>query len=527
LFATLPELVDGLREADEGHGLSLVDVGGGTVDATWSALHARALERAGELQARGVGRGDPVLACITNEGPVLETFLALLYLGAVPVSVGGPTAGQDPAVRAALVERIGAAAQARWALDQRELASATVERIPLVEPARRAGPCAPPVRATVRPDDLALVQYSSGSTSRPKGIRLTHRNLAENVRLVVEAGRRHAGEALATWLPLCHDMGLVGTFLATLDVRPRRLVLMHPMRFLLRPIHWLEALSRTGARVSACPNFGLDVCVDRVRPGQLVERSIDLGALELLMVGAETVRPDSLRAFSDRFAPWGLRPNVLQPVYGLAEATLIVTAPPEGEAWRTRRIEGHEVVSVGLPLGDFEVRILTKAGREAAVLETGEILLRGCCVTPGIVGAESEEDAFLDGWLRTGDLGARDEDGRIYVTGRIKDLIVVDGRNHYAHDVCAALQDLPFIRASGVHAFATRADGRRRVVVLAAARPGHGAEDLRVDLVKRRVLARCGLAVDDVLFVPRIPRTSSGKVARRACADLYQVRRGA
>lgn len=521
MVATLAGLIDALRGAEPQHGLCLVDAGGRETAWTWRELHELVRRRAAWMHARGVEARHQVVVCPSNEADVVVGFLALLRLGAVPLAVGASAIGQDLEVQRTLVRRLRADFGARWVFGQPELPTPGDDGV-LDLAADAAGSEAPP-SPDLHPDDLALVQFSSGSTAQPKGVRLTHANVLSNLRLVVEAGARHQDEALVTWLPLCHDMGLVGTFLASLLVRPRRFELMHPMRFLLRPATWFDRLSRTRSRVSACPSFALDLAVERVDVQALRERNVDLRALELLLVGAETVRPETLRRFERAFAPLGLGAGVLRPVYGLAEATLIVTAPRADEAVERRTIDGTDVVSVGRPLGDFELRIVREAdGTVASPGEVGEIRLRGGSVTPGYLDGSAHDTLFEDGWLRTGDLGALDEDGRLYVTGRSKDLLIVDGRNHYAHDVAEALADLGGVKRGAVHAFTARVSGRKRVVVLAS--PARGAADGLDQAIRRRVLARCGLAVDDVLLVPRIPRTSSGKIKRDACLTLYVER---
>ncbi len=474
MFQTLPDLIESLRDAPEGHGVAF---GNGPL-ISWRTLWERVHARARALDAQP---GDRVPVTLGNDAASLVTFLALLHRRTVPLSLPTTPFGQSPEARAAFV--------------------ASVER------------------AAERPvqEGVALVQFSSGSTTRPKGICLTHANLAANVQLVVEAGARRADEALVTWVPMSHDMGLVGTWLSSLAVRPRLMRVLQPMRFLMRPLTWLETMSRERSRVSTCPSFALDRCVERYEEQFLNDHAVDLSCVERLLVGAETVRPQTLARFTQAFEPWGLDPRALIPVYGLAEASLIVTAHTHGEAVATRRVDGTEVVSVGRPLGDFALRI-------AGDGDVGEIQLRGSSVTPGLLDADRTGSLLEDGWLRTGDLGCVDEAGRLYVTGRSKDLLIVDGRNYYAHDIGAALEDVKSIRPGRTHAFTAHVGDRKRVVVLAVRRGNVGSDEHAQSAIKRWVLARCGVAVDDVVFVRRIPRTSSGKVERHSCEALYRER---
>jgi acyl-CoA synthetase (AMP-forming)/AMP-acid ligase II len=508
--ATLPDLVERLRTHPVDHGVAPTDAGGTTLVA-WRTLHDMAMERAAAIHAHGVGSGDRVVLCLTGETATLATFLGLLHLGAVPVSIAAAPFGQAQDARRAFLGELFESTAARWAIAQPEtaLAPAAVGRI--ARDATAPGVRVPATRPA--PEDLALVQFSSGSTARPKGIRLTHRTLSANLALVAQAGNRHSTETLSSWVPLSHDMGLVGVWLSSLALGVRRLRLLDPMQFLMRPLSWLEALAADRARISVCPNFALDHCVRG--KARWKGPAPDLACLEALLVGAESVRPTSLARFERAIRAWGLRPDVLTPVYGLAEATLIVTAHETGTPVVTRRIDGTEVVSVGRALGDFKIRIDGAPTSDAP----GEILLRGESISPGLLDPAGDGGMFRDGWLRTGDLGVLDECGRLYVTGRVKDLLIVDGRNFYAHDLSAAAEDLPFVRPGRTHAFTALVGSRKRVVLLVVPRGRVGVGE--VETIRRRVLARCGLGIDDVLFVRRLPRTASGKVRRHACEAIY------
>ncbi|RMG44136.1 MAG: hypothetical protein D6718_10645, partial [Acidobacteria bacterium] len=336
MYRTLVELVDRMKLAPEEHRLELVDARGRRAVFPWRLLHRKVVCHAAWLQAQGVGRGDRVIVCPTNDPDVLASFLALLYLGAVPLSVSGGQLGQAPGAQLPFVCDLLNRTGARGVFAQKELVSGDdeqekipperrIDHVPLSLDLDEEPPDLSP--ADVSPADLAFVQFSSGSTSRPKGVKISHRNAMHNVRLLVEVGRRVPDEAAATWLPLYHDMGLMATLLSSLWHCTRHMVIMNPIRFLMRPISWLDELSATRSRVSICPNFALDLCVDRIPRRQLEERRIDLSSLDLLFVGAEPVRPGSVRRFEERFRPFGLQSGVLAPVYGLAEATLVVTAP--------------------------------------------------------------------------------------------------------------------------------------------------------------------------------------------------------
>lgn len=570
-FRTMVDLVDRLKIAVPAHRLVLIDARGVETALTWREWHLKIRHHAAWLAAQGIEQGDRVLVCPTANPDVLASFLALFYLGAVPVSVSGTQMGQAPGSQLPFVAGLLAQTGARGVFTQPELVGGSEDEalIPpshLIDfvPSSLALTEAPAIQpaATVREDDLAFVQFSSGSTSRPKGVKITHRNVINNVRLLVESGRRRVDETVVAWLPLYHDMGLMGTLLATLWHCPANAVILNPIRFLMRPMSWLSELSRYRARITVCPNFALDLCCDRIREEDLVEQQIDLSGLDMLFVGAEPVRPNSLRRFYERFSNYGLHPNTLYPVYGLAEATLIVTSPAHGEPIVTRTVDGIEVPSVGRPLGDLVVRVVREDGSDCDTGETGELWLQGASVSEGYLDTEANVELFQDGWLRTGDLGSRDSEQRLYITGRVKDLIIVNGKNYYAHDIVADLEELPFFERGKVAVFSMECGGREQMIVMTvpvgrispAVRvkitalqaflkvggprgwlKGVAADQIepwvdklissdRADLineVKRYVLARFGVPVHDVVFVRKIPRTTSGKLKRDACEQLY------
>ncbi|UCF67267.1 MAG: AMP-binding protein, partial [Acidobacteriota bacterium] len=436
-YRTLVDLIDSLRNANPEHGLLLIDSRGREIFYSWPALHRKVRQHAARLKAEGIGRGDRVIVSPTNEPEVLASFLALFYLGAVPLSVSGIQLGQEAGTQLPFIKSLiemsgtgGVFAQTALIAGNEQSASIPPEMlidyvpssVELDEEPHSVEP------ARVSEDDLALVQFSSGSTSRPKGVRLTHRNLISNLQILADYTRR-PDEVCVSWLPLYHDMGLLGVTLASFWYPARLQVLMHPVSFLMKPVTWLANLSKYRARVSVCPNFALDLCTDRIPHEQLVDYQIDLSALEQVFVGAEPVRPSSLQRFEDRFGEWGFRKNVLAPVYGMAEASLIITGPEFREEVPVKMIQGQEIPSVGRPLGDFQLRISREDGAEAARGEIGELWIKGSSVTEGYLDEYANGELFSEGWLRSGDLGQIDEKGRVYITGRIKDLIVVSGKN--------------------------------------------------------------------------------------------------
>ena len=524
------ELTAGLQGADPERGIRLFDARFRETWHPYPRLFRRIQCLAGRFRDQGLRAGDKVQIPLATDVDAFCSFLALVWLGAVPFSVTAPLLGQDRDVhRRKMVELI-----TRYRVDRllvsEDLAGIAgvfpeVPREMELDPGHPSDEdvvSAPDVEpANVRPDDTAFVQFSSGSTSHPKGVRITHRGLVTNASLIAANDRRNAESVWVSWLPLYHDMGLVGGLLSNFLFK-NDLVLMHPRCFLTRPVSWLAAITRYRGTVTAVPNFALDLCSDRIPEEHLQEMKIDLSTFRYIYNGAEPVRPKSLRRFEERFAPYGFVPGSIYPVYGMSETTLIVSAPAHDAPEITRPIEGMVVPSVGYPLGDFRVRITDETGNDLPRNQIGEIVIQGTTVTPGYLDETANAESLKDGWLSTGDLGILDEEGRLYITGRKKDLIIFQGKNFYGHDIAAAVAELPDAKVGHTYAFSVDVDGVERVVVMMTpAKAEHDPDAVR-ETVKRHVLRDFGLPVDDVLFVPRIPKTTSGKVSRHLCEQIYR-----
>jgi fatty acid CoA ligase FadD32 len=393
----------------------------------------------------------------------------------------------------------------------------------------------------LRPDDLAYLQYTSGSTRAPTGVEITHGNLTANATQLWEAFRaRPRTSVAALWLPLFHDMGLVAT-IAMPIMGGNQVAFMDPVAFVMSPVRWLRLLSEFGEVFTGGPNFAFEYTAARVSAED--KAGLDLSGVRVMLNGAEPVRPGAITAFQAAFAECGLRPEAHTPAYGLAEATVFVSAmgrdePPlvtafSREALRDGRAvpyagegERSTLVSCGHPYGQ-QVRIAAEDGRARQDGEVGEIRVRG----PNVARAywrdprRSAEVFGADGWLRTGDLGVL-HDGHLYVTGRIKDLIIVDGRNHYPQDIEVTVQEAhEAVRRDHVAAFALPGEETERLVVVAE-RSRRGLDADPVDVTRAvRVAVRNyhDLSVHDFVLVEAgaVPRTSSGKIARRACLRAY------
>ncbi len=402
-------------------------------------------------------------------------------------------------------------------------------------------------------DSIAFIQYTSGSTGLPKGVEVSHGNLVRNERMVMEAMAHDAETVFVGWLPLFHDMGLIGNLLQPFFLGVR-CVLMPPAAFVTNPSRWLEAISRYRATTSGGPNFGYDMCVNRIPPEQ--RAGLDLGSWKVAFNGAEPVRADTLDRFVDAFSPYGFRRETFYPCYGMAEATLFVTGKLQPElprvltvdkrALERDRAEPREhatpgetvrLVGSGRRYQDCEVRIVHPETRvERAEGEVGEIWVAGASVARGyrnrpdlseqIFRATIEGDASGRHYLRTGDLGTL-IDGELYVTGRCKDLIIISGRNHYPQDIEATATAVhPALAECKAAAFSIDGDDGEALVVvigLAGNAPESGIPDALLQGIRAAIVRQHGITAHDVVVCDdRLPVTSSGKIQRGKCRQLYR-----
>lgn len=402
----------------------------------------------------------------------------------------------------------------------------------------------------IPPSMLAFLQYTSGSTGAPKGVMLSHANLMSNLEVIRHGFQIDAHGRGAFWLPSYHDMGLIGGVLEPLYIGGRS-VLMSPASFLQRPIRWLQAFARYGATISGAPNFAYDLCVERIPPEARAE--LDLSGWKLAFCGAEPVRPETLERFVEAFAPCGFRREALYPCYGLAEATLLVSgglgpSAPTVSWIRKSDLRHHRVVPVaaedtdaqsavgcGQALLDTRVAIVdpdTEVG--CASEQVGEVWVSGPSVAQGYWNRPNEtqqsfgairKDTGEGPFLRTGDLGFV-RDGQLFITGRIKDLIIIRGRNHYPHDIerTVALSH-PALQPDAGAAFSIDADGGERLVVVQELRrQARQPEFAEVTGAVRQAVAEAHEVQLDALVLVKplsVPKTSSGKIQRHACRAGY------
>jgi acyl-CoA synthetase (AMP-forming)/AMP-acid ligase II len=417
------------------------------------------------------------------------------------------------------------------------------------------------------PDDVAYLQYTSGSTRVPAGVMITHRCLGANAAQIITGLGVEPGRATAVgWLPLFHDMGFVMTVAMPIAASGQA-VFMDPAAFLMRPVRWLQLASEHTGVFTGGPNFAFEYCATKI--DEAARAKLDLSGVRAFLNGAEPVRPVTLRRFIRAFEPYGLAPAALTPAYGLAEATLYVASGRPDQALRVvafdrQALQRGEAVAVAE--GDRGSIALASCGRATqqhlAVVDprtcarcppgqVGEIWVNGPNVAPGYFrppphdtdqpGEDAEvfgavlrdapspagDDLPRGGWLRTGDLGLMHE-GELFMTGRLRDLIIVDGRNHYPQDVEITTQDAhPAIRRDRVAAFAVDTDGGESLVVVAERARQVSSDEVDQGevllAVRAAVAANHGIRLHDFRLVQpgAVPRTSSGKLARSACRDRY------
>jgi acyl-CoA synthetase (AMP-forming)/AMP-acid ligase II len=395
--------------------------------------------------------------------------------------------------------------------------------------------------ADARPGDVAYLQYTSGSTAEPRGVMVTHRNALANCAYVTHGGRYTADSVALSWVPSFHDMGLVMGILQPITARFPSL-LLSPLAFLQSPRSWLEHIGWHGVTHSGGPNFAYDLCVRRVRPEE--RAGLDLSRWSLAYTSAEPVRKDTIDRFVAAFGPCGFQASAFYPAYGLAEATLKVTGGPRDRGATVLTVDAaalarHEVapsgagvplVASGEPYLDTRVEIVDEHGARCAPDHVGEIWVRSPAVAAGYLGRPDETEltfrARLDGenetYLRTGDLGFL-SGGQLFVTGRIKDLIIVHGKNHYPQDLEAtAARSHASIRPGGCAAFAVTVDAEERVVLVAEIAEGAGHDEV-VRAVRQAIAEVHEIKLENVLTIApgALPKTSSGKLRRQETRAAY------
>jgi 1-acyl-sn-glycerol-3-phosphate acyltransferase len=480
----------------------------------------------------------------------LESFLGILLAGAIPVPLYPPV--RPSQIEDHMRRQIGILdnAQATMMITMPEvqtLARLLQPKVPtlhqVVTDRELQGVASDGTRPAVHAEDIALLQYTSGSTGNPKGVVLTHANLLANLRAMMQAAATTPQDVFVSWLPLYHDMGLIGAWLGSL-YQAFHLVIMSPLTFLTRPQRWLEAIHVHRGTLSGGPNFAYELCVRRVADEDL--KRYDLSSWRIAFSGAEPVSPATMQRFMERFAICGFRPEAMAPVYGLAEGTLglafptfdrgprldavrreVFTRTGQAVPARTDDSEPLTFVSCGYPLPGHQIRIVDTAGYEVPERQEGRLEFSGPSSTSGYFrNPEASRDLEHDGWIDSGDL-AYIAEGEVFITGRAKDMIIRAGRNLHPYELEEAVGDLPGIRKGCVAAFGSPdpVSGTERLVILAETRETDAEQQtlLRAQ-IDALVVDRLGAPADDVVLAPpqTVLKTSSGKIRRAASRERYE-----
>jgi fatty-acyl-CoA synthase len=512
----------------------------------FTQLREDALRCAYQLIAAGVGKGDRVALIAETCPDFAALFCGAVYAGAWPVPLPLPTSfgGKDNYIDQIAVQM--ASAEPMMLLYPRELEGMTraaAERqgcigIAWEDFATRDAPEAPLPQAA--PGDVCFLQYSSGSTRFPHGVVVTHQGLLANVAAHSHGMQFGQSDRCISWLPWYHDMGLVGCFLSMIANQVSADYL-RTEDFARRPLAWLDLVSRNpGTSCSFSPTFGYDICARRVSSQTNVAERFDLTRWRLAGNGADMIRPDVMQNFVNAFAPAGFKASAFLPSYGLAEATLAVTLMPPGDGIRVELVEEERlsgaprdlsrparyraIVNCGKPVKDMAVEIRGEAGQALADHRIGKVWCRGTSLMQGYYrDPEATADCMQDGWLDTGDMGYM-ADGHLFIVGRAKDMIIINGKNHWPQDIEWAVEQLPGFHQGDIAAFSMETENGEEVpAVLVHCRVSDPIERVKLhEQIRDKVRSVTGMNCVVELVPPRtLPRTSSGKLSRAKAKKLY------
>jgi 1-acyl-sn-glycerol-3-phosphate acyltransferase len=548
LLAALDWHVQG--HADRPH-LYLHEESGEEKTLSYADLQRGAQAVAAGLQAHDLRLGQTVAIMLPTSLDYFFSFFGVLQAGGIPVPVYPPARASQIEEHLRRHARILANAQATILITVPEAKSLAqllrlqvegLHSVTTVAELAASGAKVKPV-AGMQSQDIAMLQYTSGSTGNPKGVVLTHANLLANIRAMGQTIQAGSEDVFVSWMPLYHDMGLIGAWLGSLYYG-LPLVVMSPLTFLVRPERWLWAIHRHRATLSGSPNFGYELCLRRIADADI--EGLDLSSWRLAFNGAEKVSPDTITRFQERFARYGFRPQTMAPVYGLAESSVGLAFPPLGRAPLIDRVDRAALldkgqaqpaapddpkalrfVGCGQPLPGHQIRIVDDTGHEVGDREEGRLEFRGPSTTSGYFrNPEQTQRLFHDGWLDSGDL-AYTVAGEAFLTGRVKDIIIRAGRNLHPEELEEAIGNLPGARKGCVAVFggSDPVSGTETLVVLAETRTTDSAthEQLRA-AIGALAMDLTGIAPDDIVLAPphTVLKTSSGKIRRAASRELYE-----
>lgn len=524
-------------------GISFADSSGNLKNVTTADLISQAQKFAGGLRKFGVKETEPVILVMTEPHSAIIAILGCMIAQCPPTPVYPPLNLAAISGFLKFITHVAARSSATFVIADPQpygiLGNVTKDSPPICGVAQFSDVMmnAQALEIPTSSPDTAFLQFTSGSTSTPKGVMVQHSGLAANLEMIRTASHMDSNSCVVTWLPVYHDMGLIGTVLNAITL-PCKLVVLPPIVFLKHPKLWLELITRFRGTHTAAPNFAYGLCARRISD----RNGIDLGSMTTFICGAEPVLPKTMEDFVNHFVDAGLNPASLVPAYGLAEATLAVTFTPYLRGLKTDRVDIEaltagrtalrlddeantvRIASCGVPMPGLSVRVISEDGQQLTERKIGEIQVSGPSVSAGYIGDEitTKESKTDDGWLKTGDLGYL-ADGELYVCGRIKDVIVVAGKNYHAHDLESAAAEVSGVRTGNVVAFSSKNHDGESVVVIAETRDEQRSAELGKE-IRNHLAKTIGISPDHVVVVPpaTLPKTSSGKLKRSETKLLYE-----
>ena len=544
-FATLNDAIDYAAQSEKG--LNFHDMRG-TLERPYPFREMRedALAMAYRLVAAGIGKDDRV-ALVAQTGPDFAAlFCACVYAGAWPVPLPLPTTfgGKEN-----YIEQLGVQLEScdpkilLYPEEIADMAAVAAEKQGCLGESWESFGQRPAPEAALpeaKPDDICYLQYSSGSTRFPTGVAVTHEALLHNLRGHAEGVNIGENDRVVSWLPWYHDMGLVGCFLSLISNQVS-CDYLRTEHFARRPLAWLDLISRNpGNTLSYSPTFGYDICARRISSQSSVSERFDLSRWRTAGNGADMIRPDVMQCFVNAFAEAGFKARAFTPSYGLAEATLAVTVMPPGEGIRVELVEEERlsgqprnlerparyraIVNCGKALPGMEIEIRGENGAVKGDHQIGKVWCRGKSVMHSYFrNEEATSDCLVDGWLDTGDMGYMAK-GYLFIVGRAKDMIIINGKNHWPQDIEWAVEQLPGFNHGDIAAFAIETEnGEEAPAVLVHCRVSDPEERIKLrDQIADKVRSVTGMACVVELVPPRtLPRTSSGKLSRAKAKRLY------